>query len=397
MEHADLARALQAEGFLGPEDFASLGSTPGLMASAVAARLLAAASEAGHLSPQAAPAVGEALSAVTREAPAAELLAWVRTHGLPAASPRQAADLWRAARDVAGATQAAPITQAGPGTRVPARAGAAFGPYDLQDELGRGGMGAVFRARERATGRVVAVKVVKGEVEADGLERFRREGQIASSLDHPGIVRVHAAGVVEGTPYLTYELVEGARHLLAAAAALPPLERARLLRDAARALGHAHARGVVHRDVKPENILVDAAGRVRVTDFGVAAARGLERLTATGALVGTPAYMAPEQLDGDRVRLGPWSDVWALGVVLHEVLTGQRPFDSPVLPRLFRQILTGVPRPVHELAPGTPPALSGVCARALAKEPSARYAHGDALADDLERVLAEAARPTPGE
>jgi serine/threonine-protein kinase len=270
----------------------------------------------------------------------------------------------------------------GAAPRVP-QAGEAFGPYDLQAELGRGGMGAVFRARERATGRELAVKVMLAAGKGSQRERFQREGVVAASLDHPGIVRIHAAGEVDGLPFLACELVPGARDLASACRDLAPLERVRLVRDAARALGYAHARDVVHRDVKPDNLLVDGEGRVRVADFGIAAMRGLERLTQTGALLGTPAYMAPEQIDGARGAVGPWTDVWALGVVLHEVLAGRRPFEAGSLQALHAQVFFEAAPP-----PGASPALDAICAHALGKTPAERYPDATALADDLDRALA---------
>ncbi|MCO5168417.1 MAG: serine/threonine protein kinase [Planctomycetes bacterium] len=268
--------------------------------------------------------------------------------------------------------------------------GAAFGPYDLVAELGRGGVGAVFRARERASGREVAVKVLldAGGATPEDLERFRREGELAAGLVHPGIVRVHAAGDVGGLMFLACELVEGARDLATAARGLPPLERARLVRDVARALGHAHARGVVHRDVKPDNLLVGADGRVRVSDFGVAGGRGLERLTRTGAIVGTPRYMAPEQIDGDRARVGAPADVWALGVVLFEVLAGARPFEADGLTALYGRIVVDPTPDLRARAPDAPRALAAVVERALEKRPERRYPDAEALADDLDRALA---------
>jgi tetratricopeptide (TPR) repeat protein len=264
------------------------------------------------------------------------------------------------------------------------------GRYELVSLLGRGGMGAVWRARDlEAGGREVALKLVLASgSDASRRARFQREGEVTASLSHPGIVRVHAAGDLDGVPFLAYELVEGGRtfeHVLGPAT--PLSTKVELVRDAARALGAAHQRGVVHRDVKPSNVLVDAAGHVRVADFGLAAAAGLERLTQTGALVGTPTHMAPEQLVSGATP-GPTTDVWALGVVLYQALTGALPFRAETLLQLGMQISSGAYTAPRALVPDLPIALEAICVTALAPSPADRYPHGDALADDLDRWLA---------
>lgn len=258
--------------------------------------------------------------------------------------------------------------------------------YELLGELGRGGVGVVHRARDRATGREVALKTLL-RPQPEAAARFRREAETLARLDHPGILRVHAAGDAAGHPFLVCELVEGARPLDVAARALPVDARAALVRDACRALGHAHARGVVHRDVKTENLLVDAAGRVRVADFGLALLAGGERLTGSGVVVGTLLTMAPEQLTGDRGAIAPTTDVWALGVVLYQALTGELPFDGDSLPGLCAQIVAARPVPPRRLAPGVSASLEAVCLRALSSAPSARWRDGDAMADALDAAL----------
>ncbi len=253
----------------------------------------------------------------------------------------------------------------------------------LLGELGRGAMGVVHRAFDPALGREVALKVLL----AGNPARLEREGVVAAGLDHPGIVRVHRAGHLAGRPCLVYELVEGARTLdeVLGSADLPAA--AALLRDVARALGHAHARGVVHRDVKPGNVLVGSDGRPRVTDLGLAAAKELDRLTQTGEVLGTPLYMAPETLTGQRERVGPAADVWAVGVMLYERVTGQVPFSGDSLLTLSVQVLEApLPRPPAGAAAPAP--LWAICERALAKDPDDRYPTGDALADDLDAYLA---------
>ncbi|MCO5169969.1 MAG: bifunctional serine/threonine-protein kinase/formylglycine-generating enzyme family protein [Planctomycetes bacterium] len=271
---------------------------------------------------------------------------------------------------------------------LPAGLGAA---YEVEGELGRGAMGVVLRARERSTGRRVALKLVVGPRDAGDAaraararERFRREGEITASLRHPGIVRVHAAGEADGVHFLAYELVEGCRTLedVLVEGEADLARRVALVRDVARALGHAHARGVVHRDVKPSNVLVDAAGRVRVADFGLALAQGLERLTATGAAVGTPFYMAPEQVAGRRDAHGPATDVWALGVLLYLVVAGELPFQAETLTELTSRILSGS----YDAPPDR--GLGPVIARALRVAPEDRHPNGEAFAQDLDAWLA---------
>ncbi len=275
-----------------------------------------------------------------------------------------------------------------PGARLPRglAPGRTFGAYRIEAELGRGGMGVVFRAHDATAGHQVALKVTLGEVGTRQRERFLREGRITASLDHPNILKVYAAGEAEGTLFLAYELVEGARSLKEAFAERDLPARVTLVRDAAEALGHAHARGVVHRDVKPDNLLVDAQGRLRVADFGLAGSQSLGRMTRTGAQIGTPAYMAPEQVRGQRERIGPPADVWALGVVLYEALTGERPFRGPTLTELYDQILAARPTPPGAGRPQVPADLEAICLQALAPQPSRRYRDAAALARDLERA-----------
>ncbi len=262
------------------------------------------------------------------------------------------------------------------------------GRFELLGELGRGGMGVVYRALDRTTAREVALKLVSQPfLDAESRARFQREGQLTAALRHPGIVGVHSAGEVEGRPFLAYELVASARTLDRAFEGLALAARVRLVRDAARALGHAHGRGVVHRDVKPANVLVDAAGQVRVADFGLATATGLGRLTQTGEVLGTPAFMAPEQLQGAG-GVGAPADVWALGVILYRALTGEPPFAGRTFVEVAARVLEGAPpRPPRALAPAAPPALEAVCLQALSLDPAARPRDGEELARQLDLAL----------
>jgi serine/threonine protein kinase/Flp pilus assembly protein TadD len=258
--------------------------------------------------------------------------------------------------------------------------------YVVERELGRGAMGVVYLARDTRLGRPVAIKLLLAEgVDATRVERLRREGQVVAALDHPGIVRALGAGVADGRPYLVHELVQDAvplgRRLTAGDA--PLRERVRWVRDVADAVGHAHARGIVHRDLKPDNVLLDGEGRVRLTDFGLATALGLERLTQSGTAIGTPMCMAPEQIAGRRELMGPPADVWALGVMLYLALTGQYPFFASSLVELAQKITHEPPRPPSSLADDVPPVLEAVCTKALARTIEARFADGAELARAL--------------
>ena len=259
--------------------------------------------------------------------------------------------------------------------------------YLLQEELGRGAAGAVYRAREVTTGREVALKLLLGErLDERRRTRFQREAELTAALDHPGIVKVHAAGEAGGQPWIAYELLPG-RTLREVLPAAPRAERVALVRDVARALGHAHARGVIHRDVKPENVLVGQDGRARVADFGLAAARGLAPLTRSGAILGTPAWMAPEQAAARREELGPPTDVWAVGVMLYAALTDELPFQGGTMLQLAAAIEQASPVWPRALDPTVPPALEAIVRRALARHPAERYPHGEALARDLDAWL----------
>ncbi|MCO5165635.1 MAG: bifunctional serine/threonine-protein kinase/formylglycine-generating enzyme family protein [Planctomycetes bacterium] len=264
--------------------------------------------------------------------------------------------------------------------------------FRIVAELGRGAVGAVYRAVEEESGREVALKVLLERPDPTRLARFAREGEVTAALDHPGIVRVHASGVLGGRPFLAYELVPGGETL---AEGLPKLDRSlrlRLLRDAAAAVGHAHARGVVHRDLKPANVLVDRSSgdvpRARVADFGMARLTGdsQDRLTRTGAIVGTPQYMAPEQAAGTR-DVGPPADVWALGVMLYEALVDRLPFDGDTLQQLLVRICAADPTPPRTLDPALATDLEAVVLRALEGDPARRYPDAGALAADLDAFL----------
>jgi predicted Ser/Thr protein kinase len=233
----------------------------------------------------------------------------------------------------------------------------------LDEELGRGSYGVVWRATDLEIGREVALKALRGDPSEESRERFLREARTAARLAHPHIVRVFGAGEHEGRPYFAMELIEGRR----LQGPLPPAEACPLLAQVADAVAHAHARGVVHRDLKPGNILLDGPRPV-VTDFGAARAVDDPRLTRTGDLLGTPAYMAPELMRGEAKSSGPAADVWSLGALLFELLAGRLPFDGASFAELSARVLNDPPAELVGFDPG----LAGLIRRCLDKRPENR-------------------------
>jgi serine/threonine-protein kinase len=266
-----------------------------------------------------------------------------------------------------------------------------LGPYPVEEELGQGGMGIVLRGRDEALGRTVALKVLRPELAgARARARFVREARAAARVEHDHIVRVHAVhDAADGPPYLVMEFLPGKSlaGLLRASKCLAPAAAAELAAQVADGLAAAHAAGLVHRDIKPANIMLDALGRARITDFGlvkelVDEPQAEERLTQTGAILGTPGYMAPEQAEGS---VGPAADLWALGAVLYEMLTGRPPFLAGNVMDTLLLARTQDPVPPRRLQPGLPRDLETICLKALAREPRRRYASARDLADDLRR------------
>jgi serine/threonine-protein kinase len=278
----------------------------------------------------------------------------------------------------------------------------AIGPYTLLEVISRGAMGVVFRARHRQTGRVLALKVLHEELARSPLfvRRFREEAQALARLEHPGIVPIHEVGQASGQHYIAMGLVEG-EPLDAHVRRSERWEVARVLgavEAVARAAHHAHANGVVHRDLKPENVLVGRDGRVVLTDFGLAAqTRGERGVEASGEAHGTPHYMAPEQVRGEAVDRR--ADVWALGVLLYQLLTHELPFPGESAVDVQQRVLDDEPTPPTQLDPRLDANVEAVVLRALEKDPSHRYPNALDLADDLaraargERVEAAHARP----
>ena len=266
------------------------------------------------------------------------------------------------------------------------------GKYEILAELGRGGMGVVHLARQLDLNRVVAIKrLLRGTSSSpDDMARFRSEASAAARLSHPHIVAVHDVGVEGEMPFLVMQYVEGttlAKKL--ADGPLPPRVAATLLGPICRAVEHAHDRGVLHRDLKPSNILIDTSGRPLVGDFGLAKRidLGHEGPTITGAILGSPSYMAPEQASSRRSGVGPTADVYALGAILYQMLTGRPPFQAASALDTMLLLLEQDPIPPRVLNPKADPDLEMVALKCLQKRPENRYPTAEALALDLDAYL----------
>ncbi len=266
-----------------------------------------------------------------------------------------------------------------------------FGDYELLDELGRGGMGVVYKARQISLDREVAVKMIlRGRLASPGdRERFRAEAEAAARLDHPGVVPVYDVGEVDSRQYFSMKYIQG-RMLseLLSERPLPPHEAARILAAVCRAIHSAHQVGLLHRDLKPSNILIDEEGQPHLTDFGLAKRiEDTASLTKSGAVLGTPSYMAPEQAAGARGEVSVASDVYSLGAVLYHMITGRPPFQaaSPVDTVLL--VLEQDPAPPRVINAKADPDLEMISLRCLQKPADLRYESAEALAADLEAYL----------
>ncbi len=265
--------------------------------------------------------------------------------------------------------------------------------YQLQDPIGRGGMATIYRGRDMRMDRIVAIKVLREVYSTDPkfVTRFQREAKAASSLQHPNIVQVYDYGQSDGNYFIVMELVEGTdlRRYLRSRGVLA-IDRAIIIaHDVALGLSAAHRRGIVHRDVKPQNVLVGRDGSIKLTDFGIASVYkdiNAERLTTTGMTLGTVQYYAPEQAQGEIVS--PAADVYALGIVMYEMLTGRTPFDGDTPVAVAMQHIQDLPTPPSQLNPNIPPALEEIIMRCLEKVPEMRFRDGGTLARALE-VLGE--------
>jgi eukaryotic-like serine/threonine-protein kinase len=267
-----------------------------------------------------------------------------------------------------------------------------LGDYELLEEIARGGMGVVYRARQLSLNRIVAVKVVlAGPFSSrEFVRRFQTEAEATAALQHPNIVAIHEVGERDGTHFLAMEYVEGQSFSgLVREQPLRARRAAGYLHTIALAVQHAHERGVLHRDLKPSNILLDAFDQPRVTDFGLA--KLLERdaeLTLPGSVLGSPNFIPPEQADGRFAEIGPHSDVYSLGAILYQLLTGRPPFQGETMQEILRQVQGAPPVPPRKLNPSMPPDLQTICLKCLQKEPARRYSSARELAEDLELFLA---------
>src|SRR5262245_36457081 len=261
--------------------------------------------------------------------------------------------------------------------------------YEVEAVLGRGGMGIVYKARDLRLGRRVALKMLLAGAYAapEERERFLREAEAVAGLRHANIVQVHGAGDHDGRPYFTMEYVEGgslAQRL--SGTPQPARQAAALLATLAEAVQAAHQGGIVHRDLKPGNVLLTADGTPKISDFGLARRlQGGAGLTQSGVPVGTPSYMAPEQARGQTRAIGPAVDVYALGAILYELLTGRPPCRAETAAETGLQVICQEPAPPSRLKAKVPRDLETICIKCLRKEPETRYASAGALADDLTR------------
>ena len=273
-----------------------------------------------------------------------------------------------------------------PGTRL-----GYIGDYELLEEIARGGMGVVYKARQSSLKRIVAVKTIRSGQLANEVEvrRFHTEAEAAAQLQHPNIVAIHEIGEHQGQQYFSMDFVEG-RNLAQAANGKPVAAHsaAEWLKTIAGAVQFAHQRGVLHRDLKPQNIMLDAAGRPRVMDFGLAKTLGGDSsVTNTGAVMGSPSYMSPEQALGRNDLVGPASDVYSLGAILYELLTGRPPFRGKSMMDTMSQVVNDEPPPPRSLNAEAPVDLESICLKCLEKDPARRYPTARELEADLGRFL----------
>jgi serine/threonine protein kinase len=274
-----------------------------------------------------------------------------------------------------------------PGAKI-----AYIGDYELLGVIARGGMGAVYRAKQKSLNRIVALKLLLGGMHAgeDFKRRFRHEAETAAKLKHPNIVPIYEVGEHEGQPYFSMEYVDGTNlAALTRDKPLPPRKAAEYVKLVAGAIAYAHQRGVLHRDLKPSNILLAADDRPRVTDFGLARHMNADsNLTTSGEMLGTPGYLPPEQVSITKDNIGPHSDIYSLGAVLYHLLTGHPPFQGKTIFETLQNMQQGELLPPTKLAPALPKDLEAICLKCLQKEPELRFATANDLVDELGRWLA---------
>jgi tRNA A-37 threonylcarbamoyl transferase component Bud32 len=286
------------------------------------------------------------------------------------------------------------VHDASPATATVSEAGARlkyFGDYELLEEIARGGMGVVWKARQTSLNRDVALKMIRAGALAspDEVQRFLREAEAAANLQHPNIVAIHEVGEHDGQHYFSMDYVAG-RDLgaLVKDGPLAPQLAARHVKIIAEAIHFAHQRGTLHRDLKPQNVLIDAADQPRITDFGLAKImKDDSRLTQSGMVMGSPSYMPPEQAAGRQGDIGPASDVYSLGAMLYELLTGRPPFRGATVLDTLREVLEAESVAPRRLLATIPPDLETICLKCLEKSPTVRYPTARALAEELDRFL----------
>jgi photosystem II stability/assembly factor-like uncharacterized protein/tRNA A-37 threonylcarbamoyl transferase component Bud32 len=271
-----------------------------------------------------------------------------------------------------------------------------FAGYELLSELGRGGMGVVYKARQKSLNRIVALKMILAGAHAHQSEaaRFRIEAEAVARLQHPNIVQIYEIAEQDGRLYCALEFLEGGRlDKRLRRRPLSPQQAAQVMEVLARAMHHAHQRGIIHRDLKPSNVLLTSEGIPKITDFGLARRLDTPGHTQTGDVLGTPSYMSPEQALGNLKAIGPATDIYSLGSILYELLTGKPPFAGPSVMSTLQKVLEELPIPPINLQPGIPRDLQAICLKCLQKEPAQRYATAAALADDLRRFHTQQAAP----
>jgi serine/threonine-protein kinase len=267
-----------------------------------------------------------------------------------------------------------------------------IGRYKILGELGRGAMGIVYKAEDPNLDRVVALKTIIMDADAEDAAEYRKrflvEAKAAGKLHHPNVVTTFDCGDHDGIAYLAMEFIDGTDlRTRVTKKGVTPLEAVDIVRQVAEGLAYAHERGIVHRDVKPANIMLDAQGRAKLTDFGLARMRLADHKTTTGMVLGTPRYMSPEQIGGEKVDAR--SDIFSLGIVLYEALTGTRLFSGDGIAQVQHSILNTELVPPTRVMPGLPAMLDFVVARALERDPAARYQDASELAADLATCVAE--------
>jgi len=265
-----------------------------------------------------------------------------------------------------------------------------IGKYKIQELVGEGAMGTVYRATDSVLGRTVAIKVMNAAIarEKDHRQRFLREAQAAGSLQHPNVVTIYDLGELDGHLFIAMEFVHGTdlERLMTGAEPLKLSSKLDIIVDVLMGLSYAHKHGIVHRDIKPANIRVTDDGHAKIMDFGVAHLQSSD-MTRTGLVVGTPSYMAPEQVMGGKAV--PGTDVFAVGAVLYHLLTGSKPFEGPTLQSLFYRIVTDMPKPLDEVRPGLPAPLNAIVQKSMAKEASERFGSALDMANAIIAVRAE--------